>query len=659
MDKAQQQLVEALKGSSTILVSVSNDPSVDSLSAALGLTLLLDKLDKRATAIFSGAIPPAISFLEPDKTFENTADSLRDFIIAIDKEKADHLRYKVEGDVVKIFITPYKTTLSQADLDFSQGEFNVELVVGLGVTSQDHLDKALDAHGKILHDAKVVTITAGNTPSELGGIDWHDEKTGSLSEMIVALAEQLTDGDKLIDEQIATALLTGIVSATDRFSNDHTSSHAMTVAAQLMAAGANQQLIAAKLEEGHEIAPEPTPATQPVENSTAEVQPSAEPAKQQDPSEISIPRNDSTVAQDTPVLSSTEGVAPAVDTAPLETEAVSQPEADAEPKVEQKSTVQLSVNPLSNEDNDQLELERELAGVTKPNPNITLAEIENELKQSGPESQEVNSGSTPESLVASQDASMPGFEPTGTGQPDAIVSTVAAADSQPAVVSEPVVQSVLPPAEVQSVLPPAEVQSVPSISDVSMSPEITTDHATGGPVSDPTPPLNGIEAEMVAEGEVVNPLDTAQPTYVGKNVAPIETGLSAGTPEVAQALATPVVPSADAAGQASAVPQMTLPPMDLSPQEPSVVSPVAPAVQPDATQAPVLPTLPPLPPMPANGSALPLPPPPPVPAAFGPAAGVAQSGAVSGDVFGDMNSAPAPASVAPSGPGVFKIPGQS
>lgn len=250
----KQQIVEKIKQSSNILVTVSDSPSVDELSAALGLTLLINKLDKHATAVFSGAIPPAITFLDPQKTFENTVDSLRDFIIALDKEKADHLRYKVEGDVVKIFITPYRTTITDSDLEFSQGDYNVELVIGLGVKNKDSLDQALAAHGRILHDATVATVSAGGEKSELGSIDWHEESASSLSEMLVSLGDSLKSGDKpLLDEQIATAFLTGIVAATDRFSNNRTSSRVMTMAAQLMGAGANQQLIASKLEEAHEI----------------------------------------------------------------------------------------------------------------------------------------------------------------------------------------------------------------------------------------------------------------------------------------------------------------------------------------------------------------------------------------------------------------------
>ena len=250
----KQEIIDKIKDVTNILVAVSADPSVDELSAALGLTLFLNKLDKHATAVFSGKVPPAISFLEPDKTFEGTVDSLRDFIIALDKEKADHLRYKVVDDAVKIFITPYRTTISEKDLDFSQGDYNVELVIALNVENSEHLDAALAAHGKILHDAAVTTVTAGAVKSSLGTLDWHDEKASGVSEMLVELIDGLKTPKVVLDEQMATALLTGVVAATERFSNTLTSSRTMTAAAELMAAGANQQLIAQRLLEGEKQA---------------------------------------------------------------------------------------------------------------------------------------------------------------------------------------------------------------------------------------------------------------------------------------------------------------------------------------------------------------------------------------------------------------------
>ncbi len=255
----KQLLSERIKNATNILVTVSRDPSVDELSAALALTVMLNKMDKHATAVFSGKIPPAISFLNPEKTFEGTVDSLRDFIIALDKEKADRLRYKVEDDVVRIFITPYRTVISEKDLAFSQGDFNVELIVALGVEQKEDLDSAISAHGRILHDAVVATVNTTNRESSLGTIDWTDAGASSYSEMLMSLSESLKSG--LLDEQIATALLTGIVAATERFSNDKTTPKVMTMSAQLMAAGANQQLIATKLEEGNELPAKPQTQT--------------------------------------------------------------------------------------------------------------------------------------------------------------------------------------------------------------------------------------------------------------------------------------------------------------------------------------------------------------------------------------------------------------
>ncbi|TAL15347.1 hypothetical protein EPN95_00035 [Patescibacteria group bacterium] len=330
--KTKQQLVEKITGSTNVLVTVSNNPSVDALSAAIALTVMLNKLSKHTTAIFSGATPPAITFLDPAKTFETSIDSLRDFIIALDKEKADHLRYKVEGDAVKIFITPYRTTLSSEDLDFSQGDYNVELVLALGVENQAHLDSALEAHGSILHDATVITISNEAGTSSLGSIDWRDDTASSLSEMLVGLSELLQTDTPLIDQQIATALLTGIVAETDRFSNTKTSSKVMTIAAQLMAAGADQQLIASKLQESHEIGDNATPSGEDT-TYTKPLSQSSKPGKEglaidhdvpaTTPTPTSAPEQPSTVPE--PIITSEPPVAEPYIPPQVDTPAVTEP----------------------------------------------------------------------------------------------------------------------------------------------------------------------------------------------------------------------------------------------------------------------------------------------------------------------------------------------
>jgi hypothetical protein len=71
--------------------------------------------------------------------------------------------------------------------------------------------------------------------------------------MIAGLAPEFGKDD-IIDNQIATALLTGIVAETERFGNAKTTPHTMEVSAQLLTAGANQELVATKLAEPEPMA---------------------------------------------------------------------------------------------------------------------------------------------------------------------------------------------------------------------------------------------------------------------------------------------------------------------------------------------------------------------------------------------------------------------
>ena len=236
------EVANKIAESQNILIALSSDPSVDELAAAIGLSLYLDKLGKRATAIYSGSTPNALEFLKPEETFESTVDALQDFVIALNKEKADHLRYKLDGDYVKIYITPYKERIAEEDLDYSYGDFNIDLVLALDVANGIDLDSALREHGRIMHDAVIVNITTGK-PGKLGEIEWSDKNASSVSEMVAKLLYGIKS-DISIEKDEATAFLTGIVAATNSFSNASTTSETMKISAQLMESGADQQLIA-------------------------------------------------------------------------------------------------------------------------------------------------------------------------------------------------------------------------------------------------------------------------------------------------------------------------------------------------------------------------------------------------------------------------------
>ena len=239
-----EKVAEKIQRGANILIALSKDPNLDEMSAAIALAIVLDQQKKHVTAIYSGKTPNALEFLKPEETFEKDTSSLQDFIIALNKSKADHLTYKLDGDYVKIYITPYRGQVKKEDLEYSYGDYNVDLVIVFNVNAGTEIDSALSEYGRIMNDASAINITSG-LPGRFADLEWSDPEKSSVCEMVYDLLKELEITE--LSQEVATALLTGILSATERFSNNRTKPTTMAVASKLMEAGADQQLISANI----------------------------------------------------------------------------------------------------------------------------------------------------------------------------------------------------------------------------------------------------------------------------------------------------------------------------------------------------------------------------------------------------------------------------
>ena len=473
------QVAERIRTSDNVLVALSKDPSVDELSAALGLTFILDKIGKHATAIFSGSVPNAIEFLEPEKTFETNTNSLQDFIIALDKEKADHLRYKIDGDYVKVFITPYKTTIDEKDMEFSHGDYNVDLVIALNVASSDDLDSALTEYGRIMHDASSINISA-NVPGKFGDIEWGDPAASSVSEMIFSLSQEIKEKDKdILDKSTATALLAGIVAATNRFSNERTSPDTMTAASKLMMAGADQQLISSSIpvdilttdvvDASEDAKEEADSSDQTSEEATKE-----EPAEPADPTNFSIKHEESA---DKPA--EIEQPAPKVKAIP-KNEAVPKVKAELRTKAESKE-----------------ETEKEQESIQEPAPVAEEVAEEPVGADSEPEPEDSKSVDIEPAPI---DSRIPDLEPV-----------TSPAKPSPEPIPEPAEQSVEPP-----ITPIAPAEPEPQITLAADAPIVTPEEQAKA-----TAELEQLVSEPKMSGAVdESVMAELQSAHTKKNITP-------------------------------------------------------------------------------------------------------------------------------------------
>jgi len=247
----KQQTSEAIRQAESILVMTGQHPSVDQVAAVIGLTAILRKFGKKVNAVISDTLPQSVQMLE-NSLVDRTASGSRDFVLKVDVTKAevDKLRYEVIDGKLNVFITPFKGNFAPSDVTFDYGEahFDYDLAIVLGVPTRARIDRVYEQNQATFEQLPMVNLDFHRSNESYGAVNLIEPNASSLCEMLVALSESLQGG--IIDDQIATALLMGIMASTDRFTAAHTTPKSLTVAAQMMAAGAKQQAVVKALYRG-------------------------------------------------------------------------------------------------------------------------------------------------------------------------------------------------------------------------------------------------------------------------------------------------------------------------------------------------------------------------------------------------------------------------
>lgn len=244
---AKQQTTEQIKNAQKILVLTHTSPDGDGLGSLLALYLVLKQLGKEVTAVVPDQISGALKFLPSIEEIVKNFSSAKDFIITIDtsKVKVDRLGYKhlTQENKLNIVITSLGGTFTDKDISFGQGMPKFDLIIVLDSPDLERLGPLYESQSGLFYETPVINIDhhAGN--DFFGKINWVDLTATSTSEILVALVESLSREKSLLNEDVATALLTGIITDTGSFQNVNTTPKSLTVAAQLVAAGGRQQEI--------------------------------------------------------------------------------------------------------------------------------------------------------------------------------------------------------------------------------------------------------------------------------------------------------------------------------------------------------------------------------------------------------------------------------
>jgi len=475
-EDAVSKVAEKIQHATNILIALSKDPNVDEISAAIALAFVLDQQKKHVTAIYSGQTPNALEFLRPEETFQKDISGLQDFIIALNKSKADHLIYQVEGDYVKILITPYKGQIKKEDLEYSYSDYNVDLVIVFNVNSGSEIDSALSEYGRIMHDAMAINITS-SVPGRFADLEWSDPSKSSVCEMVYDLLSELEIDNT--PQEVATALLTGILSATERFSNNRTKPTTMAVASKLMEAGADQQLISSNILKAE------TPAVV-AEN------PFATPSQITNEAPVTLTAQETPEAPATPTIQETPE-ASAASVTPMAQEAPAAPavpEAQESPAA-QESPVATAATP-------------EVPAVSQDSAETPQLTPEQELERMFEQNQ------ASQSQAPTSGSSLPGNPMVAASN---VMDDLARLTDSMLSAESPVVPNVTPAAPVEPIIPntPAVQENIPTASEA----PVATQTIPVAPENIPVAPENSTAPNIPVASETPTiPASPAQPQYI-------------------------------------------------------------------------------------------------------------------------------------------------
>ena len=243
----RQQICELVGKSDSVLVCLPKNPDGDTVGSALGIFLILEKLNKKVTIVCPTAVPENFLFLPASKNISHKLEGIREYVLSLEvrKENLEQLRYEVNDRLLNIFITAkngdLENKLENKEIKLEPAKFKYDSIIVLGVQDLENLGVVYDENSELFFETPVINIDHHPSNEYFGKVNLVEIAASSTAEIIASIYPMF--GEDILDDKIATALLTGIISGTESFQNKNTTPKSLIAAASLITAGADQQEI--------------------------------------------------------------------------------------------------------------------------------------------------------------------------------------------------------------------------------------------------------------------------------------------------------------------------------------------------------------------------------------------------------------------------------
>ena len=249
------QFFNLIDKSKNILISFPIDWNGDAIASSLAMYLYLKKIGKNVEI---GAekmqknnnfkIPAeSFKFLPAFSEIKNSLENLMKFVVSLDlsNTKVSHVKYTIEDNKLNFIISPQNGFFTNDDIKSSMSGFKYDLIITLNTHDLESLGRIYDNNIDFFYKTNIINIDHSPENEEFGQLNIINLNAVSTSEVVYNLF--FDHKKELIDEQIATCLLTGIIFKTKSFKTNNLTPQTLKVSSDLIELGAKREEIVSNL----------------------------------------------------------------------------------------------------------------------------------------------------------------------------------------------------------------------------------------------------------------------------------------------------------------------------------------------------------------------------------------------------------------------------
>jgi bifunctional oligoribonuclease and PAP phosphatase NrnA len=236
----------AIERAKRILFVPHANVDADGLSSALACFSIFTQLKKDCTVVCPDTLPESLNFLPNFERLTQSIASERQYVLTLDCSgglEVDKLRYTVEDHKVNIIIVPKVGKLQQKDITLLDEGSSFDLIVVLDSAELSLLGSFYTDNVDLFSSTPILNIDHHISNTRFGQAQLIDPTCASATEVLYGWFLSNPAWKDLLTPDIATLLLTGLITDTRSFQNPNTTPRSLEVAANLLDLGARQQQI--------------------------------------------------------------------------------------------------------------------------------------------------------------------------------------------------------------------------------------------------------------------------------------------------------------------------------------------------------------------------------------------------------------------------------